>query len=217
MSDIEGLVGRLFGCRWLCNADKPSLSILHTDPSSIVIIDEFVQVNSGVYREDSVTRTVDEPNEEGIRSMMANIPRVTNTNSDSDILRMEDAYLTTADIADIIHGDGTVEVVDPKDVVSIHTDIRMYLAAVELEQQVSPHYKPPPSEDLSSLSTLRDMIETLANQFQNAGRGDSAMARLLGLNTVTASGHVESVKLNRSKIQRMGMETNRPGDPYAIR
>lgn len=227
MSRLETIVDRLFDIKWLCSIDKSSVSILLEDIENIELVDDFIPADSGYILDEGVTRTVISPSADFIKSMIIGEPRVTVdmlSDKKGNLILPEKAWLTTAEIAEILYGSGELDILVLDDVVTIHNDINEYLMTLDEERMISPHFKEPLVEDIEAFTRLRDMVSDLTRSLESSGTANSALAKLFGLTTVTATGVLELKAIDRPKVSlsarnfpKLSLISPNSGDHYDFR
>lgn len=222
MENYNNIVKRLFRSSWLCSITKDCLSLIKEIPTEINL-STLEQVNTGhIYSEDQVARVEDNPNAIGIIEMLYNSPRVTvdmGKEGNKHLIRADKVYISTSDIAEIIYLGGTLTIINPLDTVQIHSDLNTYLTEVTNNVTYSPHYKPPPAQDLEAFNRLYNLLESLANNYRDRGLGNTALSRLFNITTKTATGDKGySTTLDGSRrVATVGLITPKKGNPYDIR
>ena len=205
----DSIVDKLFNSSWLCLISKECLSLL--DP----VIPE--DINTSTYNPSSsgsiahisgVIRTENSTNDEGIIQMLYGMNKTTvdmEANITGNLIQAENAYLSTATIAELMFLNASLILEKPTDSVAMHSDIGQYLKQVEMRKIYEPHYVPPPEQDMAAFQKLFNMLEGMTNDYLEEGRGESALAKLTALISRTTSGDIET---NTNKVNLDGKENN---------
>lgn len=80
--------------------------------------------------------------------------------------RRQYVSLSIAKLVDFYKNNNVLRLQDPKDAVTIHDDINLYVNAVERQSRIGIHYRRPPQEDLNQLLFLMNSIESLAETIE---------------------------------------------------
>ncbi len=198
MATQQALVNKLFNSQWVCELTKLSYSIL-LDYDKESKVEQLNIRPRNEYNFNNGVKIVEEyKNCDGLLDMLYGVSR-SNTgetyHSYFNINPIEQTYLSTAKLAELVFKKGSVTLVNPIDSVAIYDDISSYLHFIE-EGMLSYHYfKTPPEDDLNAFKTLLSLIENMAYEFKDRNLGESPFIKLKRLGTATATGIVTKEKL----------------------
>lgn len=211
--DLKPLIEKLFYKPYDCLITVDNLALLHKPSAVKTLQRDYVPQTSGPIDMPQVQVTYNNPNEAAIIAMLENGPTMTldmenNMETDFNVYGPEPSTLTVSSIAEILYLNGDVSIVHPEVIEGMHADICAYLSSINYHRQRSPHYTPPPQEDIDAFQKLANIIEPIARVYRNAGGGVSSIAQLMNMIRQTATGNMvaaESMSEDNTNVRLSGL------------
>ncbi len=184
-------VDEIFKKDLTCYLRREYYSMLINIPKEIEIVNDARPIAAGYIGKDRyVTRTESSQNDDWIIETLFGVPKVTMDEVMNPDLNLDSPYIvniSVADMAELVYKRAVVNLLRPVEVALVYDRCRIYLNSIRDYSLYDLHFQSPPQEDIDAIRRLKDIVEPLANIYNQTGNADTFMSRLLGMSRKTMS------------------------------